>query len=217
MQKASANQAMVIGALVVIALILAAALFYGPILFRNAGDPVEGASAPAPLDYPDTADARPTGVGDPAPGTAPATAADAAPAAEADALGTAPASGSDPGALADVTPAPTDPSEPAAEVLVEMTDQMRFEPASVTILAGHTVTWVNRAAVVHTVTSEPGVGGALPESAQPFDSGPIEPGQRWSHTFEVPGVYEYICIAHRESEMVGTVMVEHAEPEAGTP
>lgn len=180
MRKASANQAIVIGALVVAGLVLFAVLFYGPVLYRNAGSG-EASSAPDPL-----------GTVDP-PG---------------------PVEGGTVGQAATRDAALSD-----HDALIEMTDQMRFEPATVTVLTGQTVRWVNRADVVHTVTCgrttpEAEGHGSLPGGAEAFDSGPIQPGEAWSYTFRTPGVYEYVCTHHLASRMVATVMVEATDPQA---
>jgi len=104
--------------------------------------------------------------------------------------------------------------EPAA--VVEMTDLLAFEPETVTVTAGETVEWRNVSEVRHTVTADPAEaaysGSAhLPEGAEPFDSGFVEPGDSWQHTFEVPGTYDYFCIPHEATGMRGTVVVEEAQ------
>jgi hypothetical protein len=42
---------------------------------------------------------------------------------------------------------------------------------------------------------------------KPFHSGDIAPGSRFSHTFDVPGIYYYVCLPHEEMGMVGIVVV----------
>lgn len=52
---------------------------------------------------------------------------------------------------------------------------------------GTTVTWTNDdPAMPHTVTAVDGT----------FDSGLLQPGQSWSHTFDAPGEFEYFCTLH---------------------
>ena len=51
---------------------------------------------------------------------------------------------------------------------------------------GTTVTWTNQDSIIHTVT-------AVDES---FDSGFLREGETWSHTFEEPGEFEYLCTPH---------------------
>jgi plastocyanin len=93
-----------------------------------------------------------------------------------------------------------------------MTDSLKFEPASLTVPKGTTVTWRNASSVEHTVTDDPGkaanqADAGLPTGAEAWDSGMIAPGQTFQHTFEAPGTYHYFCIPHEATGMVGTVTV----------
>src|SRR6266545_1454293 len=63
---------------------------------------------------------------------------------------------------------------------------MTFAPKRLEIAAGTTVTWTNNDQLVHTLTAD---GGS-------WDSGPIEPGKSWSHTFTQPGEYAFHCTPH---------------------
>lgn len=110
----------------------------------------------------------------------------------------------------------TPAASPAAQVTVKMTAQLRFEPARLTIRAGESVIWMNEGAIPHTTTDDPArnpVARSHPEYAQrpngasPWDSGLLQPGQTFSHTFLVPGEYHYFCIPHVLSGMRGTVVV----------
>ncbi len=71
-----------------------------------------------------------------------------------------------------------------------------FNPVTITISKGQTVTWTNMDTVPHTVTSTTGV----------FDSGPISPGKTFSYTFNNAGTFEYSCTIH-PSIPHGTVVV----------
>jgi plastocyanin len=64
-----------------------------------------------------------------------------------------------------------------------------FSPANLTIAHGTTVTWVNGAAVDHTVTSAIG-------SADTYNSSFIAVGGTFSHTFANPGTFAYYCTIH---------------------
>jgi plastocyanin len=66
---------------------------------------------------------------------------------------------------------------------VSITDS-GFNPASVTIVAGGGVTWVNNGSNVHTVS--PVLGSNLG-----FDSGGITPSESFGFTFATPGAYNY--------------------------
>ncbi len=102
----------------------------------------------------------------------------------------------------------------ASERVIEMDDRMVFEPASLTVTVGETVTWRNTGrAMTHTATADPALvrdatNVALPRGATSWNSGAIGPGQSWSHTFEVPGAYRYCCLPHELADMVGAVTVE---------
>lgn len=103
-------------------------------------------------------------------------------------------------------------SQPTATV-VEMTDGLRYIPASVTVRVGDTVEWRNTGTVAHTVTADPSKANdpshvVLPEGAETFDSGTIIGGASWSHTFDVPGRYAYFCVPHEQQGMLGEVIVE---------
>lgn len=100
--------------------------------------------------------------------------------------------------------------QPAA--VVEMTNALRFQPATVEITVGETVEWRNFSNVPHTVTADPAAAGnpsfvTLPAGAQPFDSGLIGAGGTFSRTFDVAGRYDYFCIPHQSLGMRGTVIV----------
>src|SRR5207253_4814126 len=72
---------------------------------------------------------------------------------------------------------------------------MTFEPKRIEIAAGTTVRWTNNDQLVHTITANDGS----------WDSGPIEPGKSWSHTFTQPGEYAFHCTPH--PFMKGVVLV----------
>ena len=98
-----------------------------------------------------------------------------------------------------------------------------FDPTEITVSVGDTVVWANTSSRGHTVTA---YDSGIPDDAAFFASGGydsteaardafgsglgglIDSGDTWSHTFEVPGEYEYLCIPHEASGMIGTVVVE---------
>jgi plastocyanin len=86
------------------------------------------------------------------------------------------------------------------DVQVQVVD-FTFEPAALTIPAGATVTWTNAGSRPHTVTADDGA----------FDSGRLDPGEQFSHTFDQPGTFTYHCGFH--PDMQGSIVVTAAEPE----
>ncbi|AUV82498.1 copper-binding protein [Salinigranum rubrum] len=108
---------------------------------------------------------------------------------------------------------------------VEMTDELVYDPEQVTVGEGDTVVWETVGAVGHSVTA---YEDGIPEGAEYFasgefdteqaardayvpgdtDAGDVPSGESYEHTFDTAGTYEYFCIPHESSEMVGTVVVE---------
>ncbi len=96
---------------------------------------------------------------------------------------------------------------------VEMTENRRFEPASLTIPVGSIVVWDNTSQRRHAVTTDASdLGGAeaiaLSPGVEPWGSGDMYVGDTWALTFTVPGDYVYVCPYHHESGMIGTIVVE---------
>jgi plastocyanin len=81
----------------------------------------------------------------------------------------------------------------APQVTVE---QATFGPATLTIHAGATVTWVNHDSDLHTVTSTQGL----------FASPGLDSGDNFSYRFTAPGTYPYFCALH--PHMKGTIIVQ---------
>jgi plastocyanin len=96
------------------------------------------------------------------------------------------------------------PRVDAAETVTVDISGFAFQPGSVTIQVGDTVTWTNNDSVAHTATSvdDPGL----------FD-GEMEIGESFSFTFSEAGSFDYICEFHPTME--GTVVVQAAGASAG--
>ena len=98
-------------------------------------------------------------------------------------------------------------------VVVKMWDMPpSFQPVEVTIKAGETVEWKNIGNEVHHATSDPSEAikrgeVANPPGAEPFYSGFLRPGENFSHTFKIPGVYRYTCVVHEAKGMTGEIVV----------
>jgi plastocyanin len=71
-----------------------------------------------------------------------------------------------------------------------------FQPMSITVPAGTTVTWTNRDSVEHTSTSDTSI----------WESELLGLNESFSYTFNQPGVFPYFCLPH--PFMRGTVTVE---------
>lgn len=100
--------------------------------------------------------------------------------------------------------------EPDFTVVIHRDNQ--FEPSSLIVPRGAMVAWQNRADHVHTITADPAKAQMperiiIPGEATPFDSGDVHSGERWAHTFDVPGTYIYFCRYHERDEMLGAIMV----------
>lgn len=101
----------------------------------------------------------------------------------------------------------------ATPARVGMTNTLKFTPQTVTVHVGDTVKWHNGSVLTHTVTDVPKLASepddaTLPEGAKSFNSGYLNPGESYSHTFTVVGTYHYFCIPHEATGMVGVVIVK---------
>ena len=85
-------------------------------------------------------------------------------------------------------------SEPVATTKVSMAKSYRFDPKTIQVSAGDTVTWTNDDNFTHTVQ----VDGQ--------EDHKVGRGESVSITFDEPGTYEYVCTLHRR-DMSGTVIV----------
>ncbi len=72
---------------------------------------------------------------------------------------------------------------------------MAFNPGSLSVVAGSTVTWMNSDTTIHTVTADDGS----------FNSGNIAVGATYSKVFSTAGTFSYHCTIH--PEMTGKVVV----------
>ncbi len=91
------------------------------------------------------------------------------------------------------------PEAAAAPSTVNVTiKNFSFNPATISVVIGvnNTVTWTNADGVPHTVT---GYYGS-------FDSGILNPGDPFTHTFLTAGIFSYLCNIH--PYMKGTVIAK---------
>jgi plastocyanin len=83
----------------------------------------------------------------------------------------------------------------AANVEVKI-DNFVFNPQTVTVKAGDTVTWINHDDIPHTATSKTGV----------FRSKALDTDDKFSFTFTTPGSFAYFCALHPHT--TGSIVVE---------
>ena len=87
---------------------------------------------------------------------------------------------------------------------------LKFEPATVTVSKGDTVTWENNKMAPHNVVFDAsGPGGKAAADKLSNSKLTFSPGESYSSTFDVePGEYTYYCAPHRGAGMVGKVVVQ---------
>ncbi len=112
-----------------------------------------------------------------------------------------------------VTAGPALAQSKTVEVVMKQGAKTIFDPESITIDAGDTVSWSNPTFVTHSVTFDPAQAQTasnvvLPAGVAPFDSGSMEQDQTYTHQFTVKGTYKYVCKFHEAMGMVGTVIVK---------
>jgi plastocyanin len=90
--------------------------------------------------------------------------------------------------------------DPSFAVHIPFTDLgfSPFLPTTISIPTGMTVIWFNEDESEHSVTVDAGSPG-VPQGAE-FDSDMIAPGGFFTHTFTVPGTYEYHDSANPQSK-----------------
>ena len=77
----------------------------------------------------------------------------------------------------------------------------QYEPKTLTVAKGATVTWTNKEAKPHTVTADD----------KSFESKVIKENETYSYKFEKPGTYAYHCAFHGGNAgkgMAGTIIVK---------
>jgi amicyanin len=84
----------------------------------------------------------------------------------------------------------------AAQSTIEIKD-FQFNPPTLTVKSGQTITWINRDEEPHTVVS---VEKKFKKSP------PLDTDQTFTITVGTPGTYTYFCSVH--PKMTGTIVVE---------
>lgn len=88
-------------------------------------------------------------------------------------------------------------NQPATASNTVSISNFAFNPASLTIKQGDTVTWTNQDSAPHTVTSD---------SGNELASTKLASGQTYSHTFNTLGTFDYHCSIH--TMMKGKIIVQ---------
>jgi amicyanin len=78
-------------------------------------------------------------------------------------------------------------------------DNFTFNPPTLTVKAGTTVTWTNKDDIPHGIAA---TGNAIKRSNA------LDTDDKYSFTFTTPGTYQYFCYIH--PHMTGTIVVEAA-------
>lgn len=79
-----------------------------------------------------------------------------------------------------------------------------FGPPDVTVPVGTTIEWVNPYDFSpHTVTS-----GSMPPGGTSFDSGQLNPGERFQFVPDAAGTWEYFCEVHGAEQEFGTITAQ---------
>ena len=86
-----------------------------------------------------------------------------------------------------VQPTPVRGSSQLVMIIDESNGSYGFNPGTLTIRVGTTLTWKNVSSVPHTVTSDDGTS---------FDSGTVSIGGTFRFTFKTAGTFSYHCNYH---------------------
>jgi len=89
---------------------------------------------------------------------------------------------------------------PAPGSLTVVMENYTFNPKTVQVKSGTTLTFMNHDPAKHTVTSD----------TDKFDSGDINPGQTFTLKLDQPGTYPYYCRFHGDKggvDMSGVITV----------
>jgi plastocyanin len=100
-----------------------------------------------------------------------------------------------PGAYPYPAPSSQSSTSQAGEVSINISG-FKFDPATITIKVGTTVTWTNQDTAAHTVAADDGS----------WTSERLNQSATYSHMFDQAGTYLYKCSIH--PSMTGTIVVE---------
>ena len=106
--------------------------------------------------------------------------------------------GGDPTSAPSSAPSTATASENGSETTGDTVaiEDFAYKPETLKAKAGTAVTFTNKDAFAHTVTAKD----------KSYDSGNLDQGGTFEHTYDEPGTYEYFCTIH--NSMTGSVVVE---------
>ena len=90
-----------------------------------------------------------------------------------------------------------------------------YDPETVTVAVGETVTWTNVGQQPHTVTANDGSFDSSPSCPEDVTTC-MQSGDTYSQSFSEPGTIAYFCKVHGQS-MSGTVVVQGGTDESPDP
>lgn len=91
-----------------------------------------------------------------------------------------------------------------------------FMPHVVHVEPGGSVEWTLENGGHQTAAYHPETHGhdqRIPDGADPWKSGSLENGESFSWTFDVEGVYDFVCKPHEADGMVGSAIVGWPDPD----
>ncbi len=105
--------------------------------------------------------------------------------------------------------------EDVVEISMRSTEDgsiVTFDPIGLLVRPGQRIRWVNDGNNVHTATAyhpkNDNHALRIPAAAVPWDSGYlVNPGDSFEVRLTVEGIYDYYCIPHEMSGMVGRIIV----------
>ena len=92
---------------------------------------------------------------------------------------------------------PTSANDATANAISVDIKDFAYNPATVEIPVGSSVTWTNSDPTPHTATAQ---------DRQALQSGTLQQGDNFSQTFDTPGTFDYFCEFH--ANMKGTIVVQ---------
>jgi plastocyanin len=90
-----------------------------------------------------------------------------------------------PGGSPAASPAASPEATPGGAISIDIVN-FAFEPPSLTVPVGSTVTWVNVSATIHNTVAED----------ESWQSEILDPGESFSFQMTEPGTYAYLCTIH---------------------